>query len=260
MSKQTEECSGSRRDGGNFWFKMKKDQLFRSKFILKLAYIASFLTLGWREGQFGPTFPDLLNITNTTLERGSLFFTMNSVGYLLGSMLIGFLFDKRLLDRNLLMFLIIAGYGTIFVIIPWCGIYEVMVTVFIVKGSFAGGLDTCGNAGLVTTWGSEGGAYFSALHFALAAGAILSPLVTAPYVMSPSDDVPMRTFTNNVNSTNITDTLIDINRKRFFFVIDFPDNCYVDGIEISSGVYISRKIASSHPIITDQELTVLSGT
>ncbi|XP_061180632.1 sodium-dependent glucose transporter 1A-like [Saccostrea echinata] len=199
----TEENSHARRDGGNFWFKLKKDQHFRSKYILTLAYIASFLTLGWAEGQFGPTFPDLLHITNTTLEKGSLFFTMNTVGYLLGSLLMGFLFDRRLLDRNLLMFLIIAGYGVIIAVIPWCEMYEVMVTVFIVKGSFAGGLDTCGNAGLVTTWGNDGNTYLSALHFAFAVGGILSPLVTAPYVMSLSNNISALNFTNTANSSDI---------------------------------------------------------
>ncbi|XP_062618670.1 sodium-dependent glucose transporter 1A-like [Saccostrea cucullata] len=206
----------TKKNGRNFWFKLKTDQHFRSKFLLTIAYIASFLTLGWGEGQFGPTFPDLLHITNTKLEKGSLFFTMNTVGYLLGSIVNGFLFDKRLLDRNLLMFLIIAGYGVILAVIPWCEIYTVMVIVFIIKGSFAGGLDTCGNAGLLTTWGNEGNIYFSALHFAFAVGGILSPLITAPYVMPPSDNVPvMNLTTSTVNSSDISNFTIGRNGSSY---------------------------------------------
>jgi MFS family permease len=91
----------------------------------------------------GPTFPELRYIADTTLEKGSLFFTMITVGYLLGAILTGYLFDKRLLERNLLMFLSLAGYGAVIVIIPWCTQYEGMVFVHLVKGLFGGALDTC---------------------------------------------------------------------------------------------------------------------
>ncbi|XP_062592025.1 sodium-dependent glucose transporter 1-like [Saccostrea cucullata] len=181
---------------------LKKDQLFRKKYILTVAYIASFLALGWVEGQMGPTFPDLRLLAKTTLEKGSLFFTMGTVGYLFGSLLTGFLFDKRVLDRNLLMFIATAGYGVIVAVIPWCGMFEVMVIIHIFKGAFGGGLDTCGNAGLVKTWGDEGDAYFSALHFAFAVGGILSPLAASPYVLSPDENGPQIIFPNSTNSTH----------------------------------------------------------
>ena len=95
------------------------------------------------EGQFGPSFPDLLVVSRTSLERGSLFFTMGTVGYLMGSLLTGYLFDKRIMDRNLIMFLAVIGYGAVIAVIPWCGLYEAMVIIHVVKGAFGGGLDTC---------------------------------------------------------------------------------------------------------------------
>jgi MFS family permease len=95
------------------------------------------------EGQFGPTFPELRVIAHTTLKEGSLFFTMGTVGYLLGSVVMGYLFDKRTLNRDLLMFFSTCGYGVINVIVPWCGIYEVMVIIHVIKGAFGGALDTC---------------------------------------------------------------------------------------------------------------------
>ncbi|XP_061180711.1 sodium-dependent glucose transporter 1-like isoform X2 [Saccostrea echinata] len=182
--------------------------------MLTVAYIASFLALGWVEGQFGPTFPDLRLIAHATLEEGSLFFTMGTVGYLLGSLLTGFLFDRRVLDRNLLMFIATAGYGVIIAIIPWCGLYEVMVIIHIVKGAFGGGLDTCGNAGMVVTWGNEGDAYFNALHFAFAVGGILSPLATAPYVMSLDNNNHVMNRTT-FNSTSIKSTGLEITENMY---------------------------------------------
>lgn len=72
-----------------------------------------------------------------------------------------------------------------------------------------------GNAGLVVIWGSEGDSFFSALHFAFAFGGILSPLASAPYLMSFGDEVnntfidgnnSMMNFTNNNNNTWLNET------------------------------------------------------
>lgn len=95
------------------------------------------------EGQFGPTFPDILLISRTSLEKGSLFFTMGTLGYLIGSLIMGVVFDKRILDRNLLMFLATMGYGVIIAIVPWCSLFEAMAFIHVMKGAFGGGLDTC---------------------------------------------------------------------------------------------------------------------
>lgn len=95
------------------------------------------------ECQFGPTFPDILLISRTSLEKGSLFFTMSTLGYLIGSLIMGVVFDKKILDRNLLMFLATMGYGVIIAIVPWCSLFEVMAFIHVMKGAFGGGLDTC---------------------------------------------------------------------------------------------------------------------
>ncbi|XP_056002626.1 sodium-dependent glucose transporter 1-like isoform X2 [Ostrea edulis] len=137
--------SNSRKDEEKLWIRLKNDKLVRTKYILTTAYIVSFLTLGWVEGQLGPTFPELREIAHTTLEKGSLFFTMVTVGYLLGSIVMGYLFDKRTLNRDLLMFLATFGYGVVTAIVPWCGKYEVMVIIHVIKGAFGGALDTCGD-------------------------------------------------------------------------------------------------------------------
>ncbi|XP_062581699.1 sodium-dependent glucose transporter 1C-like [Saccostrea cucullata] len=169
------------------WTTLKQDKLFRKKFILTLAYFASYFAEGWIEGQFGPTFPDLLFLTNTSLKKGSLFFNMYTAGFLLGCVIMGLLYDKRVTDRNLLMFVTTLGFGIINAVIPWFGLYEIMVILHILKGMFGGGLDTCANAALMTTWGNKGDIFFNVLHFSFAFGGILSPVSSAPYVMSQND-------------------------------------------------------------------------
>jgi MFS family permease len=63
--------------------------------------------VGWIIGQFGPSFLDLQIITHTRLEQGSAFMTAHSVGYLIGSLVSGILFDR--FNKILLIFFTIFG-------------------------------------------------------------------------------------------------------------------------------------------------------
>lgn len=106
-------------------------------------HISYILFQGWANGIIGPTFPDILLIAHTSLEKGSLFFTMGTLGYLIGSLIMGFVFDKRILDRNLLMFLVLVGLGVSVAVVPWCSLFEAMIFIHVMKGIFSGGLDAC---------------------------------------------------------------------------------------------------------------------
>lgn len=68
---------------------------------------------------------------------------MGIFGYLIGLFIMGVVFDKKILDWNLLMFLFMMGYGVIIVIVLWCSLFEVMVFIYVMKGVFGGGLDMC---------------------------------------------------------------------------------------------------------------------
>jgi MFS family permease len=68
---------------------------------------------------------------------------MRTVGYLLGCIVMGVLFDRPTLNRDLLMFLAISGFGLATAIVPWCEIYEVMVIMHVVKGTFSGAAGAC---------------------------------------------------------------------------------------------------------------------
>ncbi|KAK3108871.1 hypothetical protein FSP39_017622 [Pinctada imbricata] len=160
--------------------RLRGDEEYRGKVVLSLSLLWSFVILGWIIGQFGPSFLDLQIITGTTLEKGSAFMTAHSVGYLTGSMLSGILFDRY--HKMFLIFLAVFGNALTVGIIPWCAVYELMVIIHIVKGTFSGALDAIGNAEIVYTWGDKGRSFMQALHFCFALGGILSPLATAPFL------------------------------------------------------------------------------
>ena len=97
-------------------------------------------------GQRGPSFLDLLIITNTDLKRGSAFFTGQAVGYLVGSFLMGVLYDK--LTKTLVMFLSIFFMGLSVGVIPFCSHYVLMIAICFFNAIFLGAVDT-GNRNVI---------------------------------------------------------------------------------------------------------------
>jgi MFS family permease len=71
---------------------MKKVIFLNNDSINKLQ-ISLFLK-GWTYGQLGTAFPDIQLILGTNVEQTSLLFTVNSFGYMTGSLTIGFIYDR----------------------------------------------------------------------------------------------------------------------------------------------------------------------
>ena len=100
-----------------------------------------FYLQGWTCGQAGPSFVDLQVITRVSLDSGSAFFTASGIGYLIGSLLTGCLYD-RIKEKIVLVCAALCGLGTTVAIIPWMTVYEAMVFMFLLFGISAGLLDT----------------------------------------------------------------------------------------------------------------------
>ena len=99
-----------------------------------------FHTQGFAIGQRGPAFLDIQIITHTDVEAASFFFTSASVGYLVGSLVAGVVYDK--LNKSLLLLLSVLGLAVTTIALPWCSIYAMMITIHFLVSFFGGGLDT----------------------------------------------------------------------------------------------------------------------
>jgi FHS family Na+ dependent glucose MFS transporter 1 len=95
---------------------------------------------GFAIGQRGPAFLDLQIITQTDVEKASFFYTASSVGYLVGSLVAGVVYDK--LNKSALLLLTVFGLGVSTVILPWCSLYGLMIAIHLICSIFGGGLDT----------------------------------------------------------------------------------------------------------------------
>ena len=112
-------------------------------FVTGLSQISSFSLYiqGWTGGQTGPAFLDLQIITGVSIDRGSAFFTASGLGYLTGSLLNGYIYDK-VRHKIVLVFASLCGLGIVTAIIPWVSVYEVMVLMYFLFGVSGGFLDT----------------------------------------------------------------------------------------------------------------------
>ncbi|KAM4043305.1 sodium-dependent glucose transporter 1 isoform 2-T2 [Anomaloglossus baeobatrachus] len=123
----------------------------------------------------GPTFPDLAANVESTVGNISYIFVGRSLGYLVGSVLGGVLFDH--INQHLLLGLSMLSTCTGLFVLPWCKKAIFLTGVMSIVGISMGFLDTGGNVVILNTWGDEAGPHVQALHFSFALGALLAPIL-----------------------------------------------------------------------------------
>ncbi|XP_033747301.1 sodium-dependent glucose transporter 1-like isoform X2 [Pecten maximus] len=189
----------------NFHSKFKSDPNFRHKFLYSVCLVLSFFILGWMLGQVGPSLLDLELITGVTLETAAFYVTSLCAGYMAGSLLSGVLYDR--LNKFLQMWLFLIGLSGTISLVPWCTHYIGMLAMQFLVGIFQGCIDTVSCAEMVSIWNKKTSqSFMQALHFGFAAGGIVSPLITAPFlaqrntfntptIQSPNSSVVLLTST-----------------------------------------------------------------
>ncbi|XP_071122507.1 sodium-dependent glucose transporter 1A-like [Mytilus edulis] len=174
------------------------------KFTKTICLSLAFFTLGLCIAIPGPTLLDLGDKINTDTTHMALIFSARSVGYLLGALIGGFLFD--ILDKQLLLTatLFVAAVATL--IIPWSVTLMVLAVMFSLQGVAMGVLDTGGNVFCVRLWGVKSPPYMQALHFAFGIGAFIAPLIAQPFLSNSTSNSLL-----NGNVPVITNTSLLIN-------------------------------------------------
>lgn len=221
-------------------------------FVKTICLSLTFLTLGLCIAIPGPTLIDLKERINTDTTHMALIFTARSVGYLLGSLVGGFLFDH--FDKQLLLMvtLIVAALATS--IIPWSLTLTVLTVMMSLQGMSMGVLDTGGNAYCVRIWGKKSPPYIQAMHFAFGVGAFIAPLLSQPFL----SDSPVNLLTNNVQSVGnvnplhkeiteaLMNTMNDTRKERDLF--KFNDT--IPSVNVSELISQNNSMATSFVMTT----------
>ena len=95
--------------------------------------------------QVGVSLMDLQYQVRIDLETSAWIFTSWSLGFMVGSLVSGQLFDR--LNRLAIMGVCSIGSGLCCLAVPWCPNFTLLVIVRVLAGMFMGSLDT-GNFGL----------------------------------------------------------------------------------------------------------------
>jgi len=151
-----------------------------------IGYYIAFISLGMVAASLGPTLPWLAENTKTQLGQISLLFTARSVGYFLGSIMGGRLYDR--IPGHLLFASMLVVMAACMVVVPLTSTFWLLVAFLLLLGIGEAYVDVGGNAMLVWVHGRDVGPYMNALHFFFGVGAFLSPIIIA-WVIASTDGI-----------------------------------------------------------------------
>ncbi len=156
---------------------MKTTKLSPLALYQTIGYFAGLFVLGLFSSVLGPTLPGLAELTRVPLAQISLLFTLRSFGYMMGSLLGGYLYDHRSGHKILVMALCVMAVAYFF--IPITPLLLLMLGLMFLVGASEGTLDVGSNTLLVWVHRHKVGPYMNALHFFFGIGAFIGPVIIA---------------------------------------------------------------------------------
>jgi FHS family Na+ dependent glucose MFS transporter 1 len=152
-----------------------------------VGYYAAFVALGLVTASLGPTLPGLAENTRSQLGEISFLFTTRSLGYLLGSVLGGRLYDRR--RGHPLMAAVLFVMAAMATLVPLIPLLWLLAVVLLILGMAEATVDVGGNTLLVWVHRHKVGPFMNGLHFFFGVGSFLSPIIIAQAVLIGGDIV-----------------------------------------------------------------------
>jgi len=150
-----------------------------------LAYYAAFITLGASMAISGPALPWLARHTASRLDQISIIFIASSLGYMAGSRLGGWAYDRFPGHRIQAMALLVTCLGA--TLVPLLHSLWFLVAVLFLLGTVAGALDVGCNTLLTWIHGEKVGPFMNGLHFFFGVGSFVAPLIFARVVLAAGE-------------------------------------------------------------------------
>jgi MFS transporter, FHS family, Na+ dependent glucose transporter 1 len=148
-------------------------------------YYAAFILLGMTYAAVGPTIANLAQQTHSEVSQVSYLLTARWLGYLIGSLIGGRLYDRYRGHFVIAGMLVLAAVTT--ALVPAVPMLWVLVALLVVYGIGAGAVDVGGNTLLIWVHDRKVGPWMNALHFFYGLGAFIAPLIVAQVVLRTGD-------------------------------------------------------------------------
>jgi FHS family Na+ dependent glucose MFS transporter 1 len=146
-------------------------------------YYSLFICLGLDAAIGGPTLPALAGQTRSSLGQMGFLFLAGSIGYTLGTIIGGRVFDR--LKGHPVMGISQLVVAALIFAIPFTPWLWLLLTILVCKGFADGFINTGANTLLVWTHGEKVGPFMNGLHFFFGLGAFLAPFLVAQVVGTP---------------------------------------------------------------------------
>lgn len=133
----------------------------------------------------GPTLPGLAEQTGVQLKQASLLFTAVNLGYLLGALASGRLYDRRLGHPVMALGLLLAA--GLMILVPEMSQLAPLALIMLLLGGAQAGVDVGGNTLLVWLHRHKVAPFMNGLHLFWGVGSILAPIVVAQAILISGD-------------------------------------------------------------------------
>lgn len=150
-----------------------------------LGYYAAFIILGLVAASLGPTLPGLAEHTRSRLGEISFLFAARSLGFLLGALWGGRLYDR--IPGHPLIAAVLGIMAVLMACVPLVSGLWLLTGILLILGIVESFLDMGGNTLLVWVYRREVGPFMNGLHFFFGFGAFLSPIIIARTVVMSGD-------------------------------------------------------------------------
>ncbi len=149
----------------------------RTRWSKTAVYFLAFIALGLASAVLGPTLPGLADNTGRAVGAIGFLFTVRSLGFLIGALLGGRLYDR--LPGHWIMGTMLAGLALTLALVPMMRQIWGLTAVLFLIGFVESLLDVGGNTLIVWLHGKNVGPYMNGMHFFFGVGAFLSPAIVA---------------------------------------------------------------------------------
>ncbi len=155
------------------------------KYINTAAYYLAFILLGLGIGIEGPTLPKLAEHTSSMLSQISFVFFFGSLGYLLGSLLGGWIYDR--VPGHRFMAGILVSMAILIALVPIANVLWVLLIIVLILGFTKGALDVGCNTLLLWVHNETVGPFMNGLHTFFGLGAFIAPLIVDRVISATGD-------------------------------------------------------------------------
>jgi MFS transporter, FHS family, Na+ dependent glucose transporter 1 len=143
-------------------------------------YFLLFVCLGLDLAVLGPTLPALAAQTGTTVAAMGMIFLVSPIGYGVGTLLGGWLFDWAP-GRVILGVAQLVSGGMLF-FVPAISWFPLLMVLFVIKGVGGGVINTGANTLMTWMHGDKASPFINALHFFFGLGTFIAPFLVGVFL------------------------------------------------------------------------------